>query len=437
MKTQPKIKPCYPFFLLELLVLCLCFFCLPFSLKGQSDKLNFSITIQNLIEEAYRRNPEILYYEAGIEAAKGQSIQAKILPYPEIVGYAGPWFSSPSQGEKAGGATGFYQEYEIVQPFFFPGKMDILKAISDKDGELARLWLNQFKLSLRAQVASLAYQLAVADVNAKATQEIVNQSKELIDFLAKRPKIGIQGLLDLRIIQGSLVDFQRMYREQEQLKKTVFAQLNAILGYPPEHPLPQNILPPVQWPTVPDLQKLLDLASRQNNFIKMRVVEIERAGKVIDSAKLMNMPDFGLGPYFIQEKGTNNNIGPGVIFTSGVPLWNQNRGNILSSEARKEQAVSMLASTWRMVQSAINSRLEVYRQATNLLAKQPLSLLEELRSAVNLAERQYRVGALPVQTFLEMQRQYLFSALTLRTAQIDAAVAFYDLQTLTGGEWSK
>lgn len=403
-------------------------------LRGQSENIRFPLAIQDLVEEAYHRNPEILYYEAAIEAAKGQSIQAKILPYPEIVGYAGPWFSSPGQ-ENGGGATGFYQEYEIVQPFFFPGKMDILKAISDKDVELAKLWLDQFKLSLRAQVASLAYQLGAAEINVKATQEVVNQSKELIEFLEKRPKIGIQGLLDLRIIQGSLVDFQRMNREQEQLKKTVISQLNAILGYPPDHPLPLNITPPVEWPAPPNLKMLLEAASRKNNVVRMRAVEIEKAGKAIDAAKFVNIPDFGLGPYFVQEKGTNNNIGPGVIFTSGLPLWNQNRGNIISSEARKEQAISLLASTWRSIQSAINSRLEVYKQATALLSQEPSSFLDRLRSAAYLAERQYRLGAIPVQTFLEMQRQYISSAMILRTAQIDAATAFYDLQTLTGGGW--
>ncbi|QSR89400.1 TolC family protein [Methylacidiphilum caldifontis] len=405
-------------------------------LIGQSENLHFPLAIQKLVEEAYQRNPEILYYQAAIEAAKGQSIQAKILPYPEIVGYAGPWFSSPGQ-ENGAGATGFYQEYEIVQPFFFPGKMNILKAISDKDGELARLWLDQFKLSLRAQVVSLAYQLSAAELNAKATMEVLNQSKELIEFLEKRPKIGIQGLLDLRIIQGSLVDFQRMNREQEQLKKSVLSQLNAILGYPPDHPLSQNILAPEQWPAVPSLETLLESASKHNLFIQMRRIEIEKAAKVIDAAKFVNIPDFGLGPYFVQEKGTNNNIGPGVIFTSGLPLWNQNRGNIISSEARKDQAVSMFASTWRSIQSSINTRLEVYRQATDLLSKVPPSLLDRLRSAAYLAERQYRLGAIPVQTFLEMQRQYVSSAITLRTAQIDAATALYDLQTLTGGGWSK
>ncbi|WP_237394836.1 TolC family protein [Methylacidimicrobium sp. AP8] len=385
--------------------------------------------LEALVEEALARNPEIAYYEGAIGAAKGQVVQARIVPYPQIEGFAGPWYSTPTGG---GTAHGWMQEYAIYQPVFFPGKMSLAKAIAEKDVRVAELGLQQFRLSLATQVRTLAYRLGVVTANARIAREIAERAAGLVDFLRRRPATGVQGYLDLRILEGSLVDLQRLARELEQNRRAIQSQINALRARPAAAPVPDTIFPPAQAPSL-DLASLQEQAKNRNYALLMRQTEIDRAARSLDAAKLAALPDFSVGPFWIGEKGTNFDQGPGLVFTSGLPFWNDNKGNILTAEAQQRQAEALHRSAIWSVQSAVAAAFGTYLTTRRQLGQQPHDVITRLQRAAELADRQYRLGAIPVQTFLEMQRQYLSSAQALYTAALDLQTALLDLENLTAG----
>ncbi len=385
--------------------------------------------LEALVAETLVRNPEIAYYEGAIGAAKGQVVQARILPYPQIEGFAGPWYSTPTQGKTA---NGWMQEYAIYQPVFFPGKMSLAKAIAEKDVRVAELGLQQFRLSLAMQVRTLAYRLGVGTANARIAREIAERAAGLVDFLRKRPTAGVQGYLDLRILEGSLVDLQRLARELEQNRRAIQSQINALRARPATTPVPDTIFPPAEAPAL--AQAALQEQARIRNYaLLMRQTEIDRAAKSLDAAKLAALPDFSVGPFWIGERGTNFDQGPGIVFTSGLPFWNDNRGNILTAEAQRRQADALHGSAIWSVQSAVAASFATYQTARKQLGEQSPDVIARLRRAAELADRQYRLGAIPVQTFLEMQRQYLASAQALYTAALDLQTALLNLENLTAG----
>jgi cobalt-zinc-cadmium efflux system outer membrane protein len=55
-----------------------------------------------------------------------------------------------------------------------------------------------------------------------------------------------------------------------------------------------------------------------------------------------------------------------------------------------------------------------------------------LENLADLADRHYRLGAIPLQTFLDAQRQVLGTGKTLRQAQLDALSFQLDLDLLCG-----
>ncbi len=385
--------------------------------------------LETLVAEALMRNPEIAYYEGAIGAAKGQAVQARILPYPQIEGFAGPWYSTPTG---RGTAHGWMQEYAIYQPVFFPGKMSLAKAIAEKDVQVAEIGLQQFRLSLAMQVRTLAYRLGVGTANARIAREISERASGLVDFLRRRPSAGVQGYLDLRILEGSLVDLQRLARELEQNRRALQSQINALRARPTTTPVPDTIFPPAEAPSL-TLTTLQEQAKDRNYALLMRQIEIDRAAKSVDAAKLAALPDFSVGPFWIGEKGTNFDQGPGIVFTSGLPFWNDNKGNILTAAAQRRQAEALHGSAIWSVQSAVAASFATYLTSRKQLSQQSHNVIARLRSAAELADRQYRLGAIPVQTFLEMQRQYLASAQALYTAALDLQTALLNLENLTAG----
>jgi len=58
--------------------------------------------------------------------------------------------------------------------------------------------------------------------------------------------------------------------------------------------------------------------------------------------------------------------------------------------------------------------------------------VDEFRNAAELADRHYRLGAVPIATYVELQKQYLEAVNALLDTKREALEAGQELQRLTG-----
>ena len=99
------------------------------------------VTLDALVAEALEKNPELRFYEAEMAAAKAGRKTAGRLAQPEFSG---------SVGQKSvhdTGAEGVAWSVSVVQPFEWPGRIGLRKAIANHDIELAGLGYERFKLA--------------------------------------------------------------------------------------------------------------------------------------------------------------------------------------------------------------------------------------------------------------------------------------------------
>jgi outer membrane protein TolC len=66
------------------------------------------------------------------------------------------------------------------------------------------------------------------------------------------------------------------------------------------------------------------------------------------------------------------------------------------------------------------------------IAKWRAESVEEFRSAAELADRHYRLGAVPIATYVELQKQYLEAVEALLDTKREALEAGQEIQRLTG-----
>ncbi len=395
-----------------------------------------------LVAEAQARNPDYRSYEAAIQAAEGQFVQVGMVPKPQLIAFVGPYLSGGSGGQTV---LGYQQEFEILQPFYFPGKVSLRKAVARRDILLAQLLLKEFGLSLEVAVRSLAQQIAVTVASAGAAREIEERTASVVAFLEKRPKVGILGYLDSRILEGSLIGLQQEVRWLEESRWSLIAQLNAYLGRTAETPIPEFLLPRESFPPL-SLERLFSQAQRHNVLLEIHRVMIDRARQQRKATQIAGYPDFAMGPFWMAYQGVNFDAGPGITLTVGLPVgkaeipgiegiaWANQRGNLATAKAMEEQAMALFPAAERNAQSLIFARFSAYEATRSQLALQPPSLIASLREAAALAERQYRVGAIDVHRFLAAQQQYLSAFRAVLAARLDAALAWLDLFFLTGGE---
>ncbi len=143
-------------------------------------------------------------------------------------------------------------------------------------------------------------------------------------------------------------------------------------------------------------------------------------------------PAFTLGPYTRGERAVDQQLEGGIAFAMPLPFWNANRGNIATAKARQEQAQISLTVTWREIERKIVAAANAYRVQREQLQKRRPEALHELRDATALADENYRAGALPITTYIELQKEYLDATDALLSAQADALASRDELELLTG-----
>ena len=388
----------------------------------------FAETPQQLVQKALQRNPELTFFVAEIAAAKGAVRTAGTVRNPELSSEVG--YKNTHENSGAASGDGAIVALSLSQTFDYPGRIALRKAIANHDLVLAGLHLEQFRLTLAARVRSLAYAITSAHERTKAIQEVASRTQSLNDVLKQRPLAGVAPQLEAQIISANLLVFQRQERESTLAEKTIAAELNQLCGRSADTALTVSA-DPIVFSAV-SVPKLVE-AARSNAFdIRIRQVELAQQGFKVALSKNERFPAIAVGPFYSIENAIDREQRAGLGISLPLPIWDRNVGNIASSKARQQQAEASLTLAEREVEKRVtqtaatleSKRVEIQTWMTGALA--------QLRESAELADRHYRLGAVQLTTYLEIQKQYLETIGAFNNAQKDALEAAQTLEILTG-----
>jgi outer membrane protein, heavy metal efflux system len=380
-----------------------------------------------LVRQALANNPELKFYAAEIAAAKGTLKTAGTIRNPELNSQAG----YKSARDNFGGPTGQGGAWSVSinQTFEYPGRIALRKAIAKGDIDLAELHFQQFRLTLAARVRTLAYSISIAQERSKAAREVADRFQALSDVLAQRPPAGATPLLETRIIDANTLNFRRQELEAALVAKTAVAELNQLCGRPADAALQVragelNLLEM-------SLQTLVD-AARANAFdIRIRQRELAQQGFKVALARNERFPAIAIGPYYLQENAVEKEHQAGIGISLPLPLWDRNIGNIETSKARQEQAQASLLVTQREVERRVTQSAATFKTKREQIANWEVDTVAKFWEAAELADRNYRLGAVALPVYVETQKQYLEIVGALQEMKKDALQAAQELEILT------
>jgi outer membrane protein, heavy metal efflux system len=385
-------------------------------------------TLDALVTETLARNPELKFYEAEILAAKAGRKSAGLLANPELSGSVG------NKTVRGGGlsAEGVAWSVSVMQPFEWPGRLGLRKAIANRDIELAELGYERFKIALAGRVRTLAYSLFAAQEKSAAATEVAERFKALREVLVQRDPAGLTPLLEARVIEATELNAQRKASEATLATQSALLELNQLRGDTPDARLAVSQTQ-IGFRPPEDKGALLALA-RTNNFeLKVRAVELAQQGFRVDLARNERYPALSVGPTFSEENAGRDRervIGVGVSLP--LPLWNRNKGNIEAALARQIQAEVSLHVTAREIERKVIEAALTYETKLGEIAKWRPDSVEHFREAAEVADRHYRLGAVPISTYVELQKQYLEAVEGLLDTKKEALEAAAQLELLTG-----
>jgi cobalt-zinc-cadmium efflux system outer membrane protein len=319
----------------------------------------------------------------------------------------------------------------VQQTFEWPGRLALRKAIANQQVQLAELGLDQFQAAVGSRTRTLAYQLFVAREKLAAAQEVAGRFQQLREVLVQRDPAGLTPLLETRIIEATELTLKRKSSEAETEVQSAMLELNQLRGQPWTNAV-QIERARLDFGALPDTEALLT-AARTNNFeLRTRQAELEQQGFKVSLARKEGKPAFTVGPYFSQERAGEREQQVGLSLSVPLPLWNRNQGNVESAEARQSQAETSLLVTLRNIERQVVEQSLVYETKRREMARWKPDSIEEFQKAAELADRHYRLGAVPIATYVELQKQYLEAVEALLDTRREALDAGQRVQLLTG-----
>ncbi len=388
---------------------------------------NVSHTLDALVVEAFEKNPELKFYEAEITAAKGGRKTAGLFANPELSGGVG------QKTVRGGGfsAEGVAWSVSVVQPFEGPGRIGLRKAIANHDVELATLGYERFKAALAGRVRALAYGLFAAQEKSAAAQEVADRFRALREVLVQRDPAGLTPLLETRVIEATELNAQRKASGALLATQAALLELNQLRGVAPDARLSVSQAQFAFRP--PEDRSALMALARTNNFeLRVRAVELAQQGFRVDLAKNERYPTISVGPSISEERADDCERIIGVGVSLPLPLWNRNKGNIETAVARQMQAEVSLNVTEREIQRKAIEAALTYETKLREMAKWRPDSVQHFQEAAEVADRHYRLGAVPISTYVELQKQYLDAVEGLLDTKKEALEAAAQLELLTG-----
>ena len=351
--------------------------CVALAISVSAETLVRSFTPEELVTLALSDNPELRFYEQQVSA----------LPKPSST-------KLPI----------------IAQPLDFPSRESFRRAVLNLDASLARLYLAVFRFALAGTVRLKAIEYQSATESAATASDLASRISALVKMLEGRPAAGVQALIERRILEGAALPFLRKAAEANVQRELLRTELNGLVGRQANEEL--SVTGGFALPS-----EVPETMAGEPLLLKIREAEIARGLVGLDAAN--EIESFAVGGWFTREGLGASEVVAGVT-----------RPGTTAGSAIGETKIRLLEDARAKLAREIAQRRAAVKSARQVAAAISPELIENLRAASDLAERQYRVGALGVNLLIEAHREYLDALQSRNEAVIQAWRNSLDLELL-------
>jgi cobalt-zinc-cadmium efflux system outer membrane protein len=153
----------------------------------------------------------------------------------------------------------------------------------------------------------------------------------------------------------------------------------------------------------------------------------------VDLARASRTPNVAIGPYFGHSKSDIRETNVGVRLSTALPLWNSQAAGVAQEQGRQSQTEGALMAARRRIARQVYEQAATYETKRKTLTSWTGSLADKFASAAKAADDNFRQGAVPIATYVEMQRQYLDALSAMLDTKRETLEAALALRALNGG----
>jgi cobalt-zinc-cadmium efflux system outer membrane protein len=320
-------------------------------------------TLADLQQIAAVNSPELRQAAADVVAARGAVIQARAYPNP-MVG----WNVQPSNDGSTAGLQGPF----IDQTIRFAGKLKLASAAAEMDLRNAELALRRARSDLATRVRNAYFALLVAKETVQVNRGLARYTDEIYRLQTGLYQAGLGAAYEPMALRAIAYTIRLTYLQAIQAYTYAWKQLVAAVGLR-QLPLTEvagridAVIPYFEYDAV------LAYALRNHTDILTARNGLDKASYNLKLARITPYPDVDfnislLKEYAVPPKQFVHTLTVGLPF----PIWDQNKGNIISAEAAfmraseephrvEENLTTSLATAYTGYKNNLNA-LEYYRK---------------------------------------------------------------------------
>jgi cobalt-zinc-cadmium efflux system outer membrane protein len=387
-----------------------------------------AITITTLVEQTIALNPEIRFYENEIQLAREREAAGGRWSDPELSVEIGRKSNREPGG---GGGDGLAWGVTLSQKFDFTGRAALRKSIAQCQTGRAEAGLAQFRRELAARVAEQGHSLLAAQQRLDAAENVAARGRALLDTLVQREQAGVAALLEAQVIEAGILKINRTAAVHRAALLAALAELNLLRGAPPETPLvlTNEVF---DFVAAPGTDALVAKAFNDNFVLRQFELDLQEQGIAVDLEQRGAYGDVTIAPYFSEARAGSTERTAGIGVSVPLPLWNVNKEGVAEARSRRGQAKNALLKARRDLHRDVAAAAANYRSNHELLAVAGREKVAQFRQAAELADRHYRLGTVPVSTYLSLQEAYLEVVDNYVTTRVEAVQAAAKLTAFTG-----
>ena len=382
------------------------------------------LSLESLIEEVTRSNPEIKAARERWEASKAVVPQVQTLPDPKLqFGYQRMPMTDPLQGA----LYGFGQEVP------FPGKLRLRGEVATRQADRLEQEYLATGLRLIARLKEAYFDLHFVY---KAI-EVVEKNKLLLIQFEKTAKaryaVGQAAQQDVFRAQLEISRVLDRLAVLEQQKESLHAAINRLLNRPPAGPLgtPKEIHVPLLTQTLPELSRR---AEEFSPILEASSKGIERSEQSVSLAKREYYPDFDLNALGTRNDRINDN-GYQVMLGIKIPLFyeTKQRQGVKEALAGLAGAREEFTATRQEVLFRVKDAFVHTQRAERLITILRDAIIPQATLALQSAQASYGVAKVDFLTLLNSLLTLQESELEMHGEMVAHEKAVARLEELTGG----
>jgi cobalt-zinc-cadmium efflux system outer membrane protein len=383
-----------------------------------------SLTLDEVVVEALRNNPQIRAMQAGWRAAEERPAQERTLPNPEFM-YMGMdstrGYSFPNTPEK---------RLELDQPFPWFGKLGLRGRVAEQSARARRHEYEATQRDVLMQVKETYFDLYAVQRTISITRAEVDVLRRMEQIAETKYSTGTAAQGDVLKAQAEITLLKQRLLELEQQETTQKARLNQLLDRPADSPLGLAVTEPA-LEFKANAPELFAMAEKSRPEIRGAAAEVRRRQLERQLMKKEFFPDYRLGVQY-------RDIGDGddqVMFIIGfdLPIWQT------KYRAGEREADQMIESSHAALKAVRNqASFDVQDSHFKLLTAQRTvdlykgALIPQAEARFDASEAGYRTGTVDFLDLLESERFLLNARVMEATAEGNVGMQLARLERAVG-----